>query len=685
MLNSNINNTQEINNLKTLVQIIISALFVTKNDKLVLKENKGDTEEIDKLNSQIKLLKGEIDIYSKNLEELRIKLEERGKLKIGELNENDYVPDPPIDDILQKHIRNIEGSFLKDDSKMEMIKKNEIKFQSKIEMIDYDDVLEGVSKSLRKYDSSLGTDVMVHQGTKIKSLNYTIEKLKQQIYAVERKVDMNNHEVKYSQNQMELIVELQNYFKGLKSIVEKQNYDIFQLADKINLYTNQRSVNDFDTFATKVLSINVLLNNQIKEFEKYKKDNNVFVCNLRDKIYDKIGDIEFLPNLLEDSQKIYNDLLNIKQDISSYDLNSLSSISQVEIDKINTKIKNLTDDFKIFKKNTNEIINNLSNGNNGNTEVIDLIENANFLFNDLSKLKENLLDNINVVKDLEEKVNNIFQEIGPETNNLGGSVVGGSAMLGNLQTQLDNFKKVTATNINEIDSSIMAIVNNVSANKKSITTLETNLTTTDNRLTKNINDVDNKLTKNISDVDNKLTKNINDVDIRLSKNINDNDARITNNLNLFKDNVNKDLYVFFEEGNKNNVKNYYFNKSYHSYIETGDISIRSDRRLKENIRGIDNYYEKMMELQGVSYRWKVSQENDIGFIAQDVEFLFPELVETDKNGIKSIKYPKFVALLTEVVKKQDQEISFMKKILIGCLIVITLIVVFLFFTRNRFY
>lgn len=663
MLNSNINNTQEINNLKTLVQIIISALFVTKNDKLVLKENKGDTEEIDKLNSQIKLLKGEIDIYSKNLEELRIKLEERGKLKIGELNENDYVPDPPIDDILQKHIRNIEGSFLKDDSKMEMIKKNEIKFQSKIEMIDYDDVLEGVSKSLRKYDSSLGTDVMVHQGTKIKSLNYTIEKLKQQIYAVERKVDMNNHEVKYSQNQMELIVELQNYFKGLKSIVEKQNYDIFQLADKINLYTNQRSVNDFDTFATKVLSINVLLNNQIKEFEKYKKDNNVFVCNLRDKIYDKIGDIEFLPNILEDSQKIYNDLLNIKQDISSYDLSSLSSISQVEIDKINTKINNLTDDFKIFKKNTNEIINNLSNGNNGNTEVIDLIENANFLFNDLSKLKENLLLNINVVKDLEEKVNNIFQEIGPETNNLVGSIVGSSAMLTNLQTQLDNFKKVTTTNINEIDSSIMAITNNVSANKKSITTLETNLTAADIR----------------------LTKNIGDVDIRLTKNINDNDVRITNNLNLFKDNVNKDLYVFFGEGNKTNVKNYYFNKSYHNYIETGDISIRSDRRLKENIRGIDNFYEKMMELQGVSYRWKVSQEDDIGFIAQDVEFLFPELVETDKNGIKSIKYPKFVALLTEVVKKQDQEISFMKKILIGCLIVITIIIVFLFFTRNRFY
>lgn len=663
MLNSNINNTQEINNLKTLVQIIISALFVTKNDKLVLKENKGDTEEIDKLNSQIKLLKGEIDIYSKNLEELRIKLEERGKLKIGELNENDYVPDPPIDDILQKHIRNIEGSFLKDDSKIEMIKKNEIKFQSKIEMIDYDDVLEGVSKSLRKYDSSLGTDVMVHQGTKIKSLNYTIEKLKQQIYAVERKVDMNNHEVKYSQNQMELIVELQNYFKGLKSIVEKQNYDIFQLADKINLYTNQRSVNDFDTFATKVLSINVLLNNQIKEFEKYKKDNNVFVCNLRDKIYDKIGDIEFLPNILEDSQKIYNDLLNIKQDISSYDLSSLSSISQVEIDKINTKINNLTDDFKIFKKNTNEIINNLSNGNNGNTEVIDLIENANFLFNDLSKLKENLLLNINVVKDLEEKVNNIFQEIGPETNYLGGSVIGGSAMLTNLQTQLDNFKKVTTTNINEIDSSIMAITNNVSANKKSITTLETNLTAADIR----------------------LTKNIGDVDIRLTKNINDNDVRITNNLNLFKDNVNKDLYVFFGEGNKSNVKNYYFNKSYHNYIETGDISIRSDRRLKENIRGIDNFYEKMMELQGVSYRWKVSQEDDIGFIAQDVEFLFPELVETDKNGIKSIKYPKFVALLTEVVKKQDQEISFMKKILIGCLIVITIIIVFLFFTRNRFY
>ena len=69
---------------------------------------------------------------------------------------------------------------------------------------------------------------------------------------------------------------------------------------------------------------------------------------------------------------------------------------------------------------------------------------------------------------------------------------------------------------------------------------------------------------------------------------------------------------------------------------------------------------KVLELQGVSFNWKETGEKSIGFIAQDVEKIFPEAVATDSNGLKSISYTKLIAPLTEAIKEQQKQIELLR-------------------------
>jgi Chaperone of endosialidase len=102
---------------------------------------------------------------------------------------------------------------------------------------------------------------------------------------------------------------------------------------------------------------------------------------------------------------------------------------------------------------------------------------------------------------------------------------------------------------------------------------------------------------------------------------------------------------------------------------TGSIAACSDARYKTNIVSLDNPMEKILLLNGVTYNWNIaafpgmnfSDKKQIGFIAQDVEKLFPELVFTDANGYKSIDYTRLTPLLVETVKDQQKEIIDIRK------------------------
>ena len=76
--------------------------------------------------------------------------------------------------------------------------------------------------------------------------------------------------------------------------------------------------------------------------------------------------------------------------------------------------------------------------------------------------------------------------------------------------------------------------------------------------------------------------------------------------------------------------------------------------------------DKVSSIRGVEFDWIVDKEihankgHDVGVIAQEIEKVLPEVVETRDNGYKAVKYEKIVSLLIEAVKEQQVQIDELK-------------------------
>ena len=98
-------------------------------------------------------------------------------------------------------------------------------------------------------------------------------------------------------------------------------------------------------------------------------------------------------------------------------------------------------------------------------------------------------------------------------------------------------------------------------------------------------------------------------------------------------------------------------------IKCDALTQTSDLRFKTQILPLTSSLAKVSQLQGVSYSWdrakwpakNFSESRQIGLIAQDVEKVFPEVVNTDKDGYKSLAYDKLTAVLIEAVKELKKE------------------------------
>lgn len=102
-------------------------------------------------------------------------------------------------------------------------------------------------------------------------------------------------------------------------------------------------------------------------------------------------------------------------------------------------------------------------------------------------------------------------------------------------------------------------------------------------------------------------------------------------------------------------------------ITANSIAGSSDVRYKNNIRTVENALEKVKSLRGVYFNWDqksfpakgFTDKTELGFIAQEVEKVLPEVVVKDKTPeeYRSIKYDKLVALLVEAIKEQQKQID----------------------------
>ncbi len=133
-------------------------------------------------------------------------------------------------------------------------------------------------------------------------------------------------------------------------------------------------------------------------------------------------------------------------------------------------------------------------------------------------------------------------------------------------------------------------------------------------------------------------------------------------------------------------------------VRSNGVYLTSDERLKENVEHIDDSLSVVSALNGVSYQYKATQRpvqddatlnelaamdttgsiaryktesdkiyanrNDrsthYGFLAQEVEEVLPELVHTDKDGIKSVDYIAVIPLLVNAIQELRTELAEVK-------------------------
>jgi hypothetical protein len=71
---------------------------------------------------------------------------------------------------------------------------------------------------------------------------------------------------------------------------------------------------------------------------------------------------------------------------------------------------------------------------------------------------------------------------------------------------------------------------------------------------------------------------------------------------------------------------------------------------------------RLRRLRGVTWRWRddapeeAKRSAEIGVIAQEVEAVFPELVETTPEGLKRVNYLGLIGPLIEAVKELDDRV-----------------------------
>ncbi len=110
---------------------------------------------------------------------------------------------------------------------------------------------------------------------------------------------------------------------------------------------------------------------------------------------------------------------------------------------------------------------------------------------------------------------------------------------------------------------------------------------------------------------------------------------------------------------------FYFNARVKATIDhdDGDYKTWSDRRLKKNIRPMDNVLPKVLELKPSTYHFKDTDEEaplSYGFIAQEVKAIFPDLV-TEANGYYNLAYKDFAVLAIAAIQEQQVMIDALKK------------------------
>jgi hypothetical protein len=85
----------------------------------------------------------------------------------------------------------------------------------------------------------------------------------------------------------------------------------------------------------------------------------------------------------------------------------------------------------------------------------------------------------------------------------------------------------------------------------------------------------------------------------------------------------------------------------------------SDYRLKENIQPMEDGLERLKQLNPIKFNWKEAGTESEGFLAHEVQTIFPEAVDGEKDGekIQSMDYGRITPLLVKAIQEQQEQID----------------------------
>ncbi len=106
--------------------------------------------------------------------------------------------------------------------------------------------------------------------------------------------------------------------------------------------------------------------------------------------------------------------------------------------------------------------------------------------------------------------------------------------------------------------------------------------------------------------------------------------------------------------------NFSYNGTRISYItNVGAYTQVSDRRLKSNITPMNSVLDNVMKLKPVEYNYNHTPlaAKSKGFIAQDVQAIFPELVNKSEDGMLAVQYVEFGVIAVKAIQEQQEQIN----------------------------
>ena len=104
-----------------------------------------------------------------------------------------------------------------------------------------------------------------------------------------------------------------------------------------------------------------------------------------------------------------------------------------------------------------------------------------------------------------------------------------------------------------------------------------------------------------------------------------------------------------------------YNDALKAYIQDTDgaYMTTSDRRLKEDIKYVENTLDKIIRVKPATYRYidnDINAKRSLGVIAQELEVLFPLLV-SEKEGFKAVNYSGLSVVAVKAIQEQQNIIN----------------------------